>query len=103
MCANEFERVRSEGVSVRSGPIRLAFLPGESTRLGLVVSKRVGNSPVRNRFKRVIREFFRLNRSEFPKGDCVVIVCGNGVEIENEEIREHLVRAAKKLRGGAGR
>lgn len=32
------------------------------TRLGITVSKRVGNAVVRNRIKRIIREYFRLNR-----------------------------------------
>ena len=34
----------------------------ERSRLGITVSKRVGNAVMRNRLKRVIREFFRLNR-----------------------------------------
>ena len=29
------------------------------SRLGLSVSKKVGNSPIRNRFKRILREFYR--------------------------------------------
>jgi ribonuclease P protein component len=40
-------------------------LPGESecSRLGITASKRVGNAVVRNRVKRLIREWFRLNKS----------------------------------------
>lgn len=34
----------------------------DRTRLGITVSKKVGNSVVRNRIKRHIREYFRLNR-----------------------------------------
>ena len=44
------------------------------SRLGVSVSKRVGNAIIRNRVKRLIREFFRLNRPFFPHGyDFVVI------------------------------
>jgi ribonuclease P protein component len=32
------------------------------TRLGITVSKRVGNAVARNRIKRLIREFFRIHR-----------------------------------------
>ena len=34
----------------------------QRTRLGLTVSKKVGNAPTRNRIKRFSREYFRLNR-----------------------------------------
>ena len=38
---------------------------GSQSRLGVTVSKKVGNAVVRNRVKRVIREFFRCNRFRF--------------------------------------
>lgn len=44
------------------------------TRLGITVSKRFGNSVKRNRIKRLIREFFRLNKQQIPKGYDIVIV-----------------------------
>jgi len=33
--------------------------------LGLVVSRKVGHAVVRNRVKRVVREYFRLHQNEF--------------------------------------
>ncbi|MEM7784314.1 MAG: ribonuclease P protein component [Planctomycetota bacterium] len=41
-------------------------------RLGLSIGKKVGNAVVRNRWKRLIRESFRLQKSEFPSLDIVV-------------------------------
>jgi len=41
-------------------------------RLGLTVSRRVGNAVVRNRWKRAIREAFRLVRHRLPPLDLVV-------------------------------
>jgi ribonuclease P protein component len=43
------------------------------TRLGITVSKRIGNSVKRNRVKRLIREFFRLNKALFPQAHDIVI------------------------------
>ena len=36
-------------------------------RLGMTVSRKVGNAVERNRVKRFIREFFRLNYQRFPE------------------------------------
>ncbi|RLC26913.1 MAG: ribonuclease P protein component [Deltaproteobacteria bacterium] len=43
------------------------------TRLGVTVTKRTGNAVRRNRIKRLVREFFRLNKAHFPQGYDIVI------------------------------
>lgn len=45
-----------------------------TTRLGITVSKRFGNSVKRNKIKRLIREFFRLNKQHIPKGYDIMII-----------------------------
>lgn len=44
------------------------------TRLGIKVSKKIGGSVKRNRLKRFIREFFRLNKKRLPKGYDIMII-----------------------------
>jgi len=64
---------------------------GDSTRLGLTVGKRGGNSAKRNRVKRLIREFFRHHKHAMPKGYDVVIVPLHEIQTPSlSKVREEL-------------
>jgi ribonuclease P protein component len=52
-----------------------------NTRLGITVSKRVGNAVTRNRIKRLLREFFRLNKEGFLKGYDVNLIANRGAHV----------------------
>ena len=53
---------------------------GGGTRLGITASKRVGKSVLRNRWKRVVREAFRLLRPELGEPLDVVVIAKKGVD-----------------------
>jgi len=60
-------------------------------RLGITASKKIGKSVKRNRVKRLIREFFRLNKYHFPQGYDLVIIPYKGADgLIYSELQEEL-------------
>ena len=116
-------RKRPEFVRIQGSPVRVttrhlllllavsvvtgaeaALLP---PRLGIVASRKVGPSVVRNRAKRLVREAFRLHPEVFPAGLDVVVIVRPGTHLlglaelaaEIVGASAHLARRARELRG----
>ena len=66
-------------------------------RLGLSVSKRVGNAPCRNRWKRLIREAFRLTRPDLPAGLDLIVIPRFGAEPELRSLMQSLKKLARRV------
>ena len=68
----------------------------EINRLGISVSKKVGNSVVRHRVKRLIKESYRLHENVFNSGlDIVIIARNNCAQASYEEVESALLHLAK--------
>ncbi|HEY3305703.1 MAG TPA: ribonuclease P protein component [Candidatus Binatia bacterium] len=50
------------------------------SRLGITVTTRVGNAVVRNRIKRLVREFFRRRRGAMSQAQDIVVIAKRGAE-----------------------
>ena len=68
----------------------------EKNRLGISVSKKVGNSVVRHRVTRLIRESYRLHEKIFNSGlDIVVIARICAAEVSYREIKNAMLHLGK--------
>jgi ribonuclease P protein component len=50
------------------------------TRLGITVTRKYGNACTRNRFKRMVREAFRLSYQHLPQGLDLVVRPRRGIQ-----------------------
>lgn len=111
---NDFRRVQREGTRIAAGPFvvyalkfgnlsrhRSASESGQAAapRLGVTVSRRIGNAAVRNRLKRRIRECFRTKlKLLLAEGmDIVVIVRTGAAKMRFDAMRDALVHATIAL------
>ena len=69
----------------------------DGTRFGISVSKKVGNSVVRSRITRLLRESYRLSESKFLAGyDIVVIARASAKEATYREVESALMHLLNK-------
>ncbi len=65
-------------------------------RIGISVSKKVGNSVVRHRITRLLRESYRLHESIFNSGlDIVIVARNSAAEVGYYEIESALLHLGK--------
>ncbi len=71
--SSQIQKIRREGVALAAYPFRVFSLKNHLgvARMTVIVSKRSGNSVLRNFVKRTVREFFRKNKASLCGVDFV--------------------------------
>ena len=100
---NEFQRVYRKGTSQANRYLVMYVLENKDrhmeNRLGISVSKKVGNSVVRHRITRLIRESYRLNETSFRQGvDIVVVARPSAKDRSYQEIESALMHLAGRTK-----
>ena len=95
---SDFRSVYRDGKSYANKYLVMYVLENNSdkNRIGISVSKKVGNSVVRHRITRLIRESYRLHENIFNSGlDIVVIARNNAANVGFSEIESALLHLCK--------
>lgn len=99
----EFQHVFKKGKSFANRQFIVYLLKSDQPefRLGLSVSKKVGNAVTRNRVKRFIRQaFLELKEELLPNADYVIIARPQAANLDYHESRkslEHVLKIARAL------
>lgn len=93
----DFQNVYKNGKSKANKYLVMYVLENQldSNRLGISVSKKVGNSVIRHHLTRLIRESYRLNKEMFNSGlDIVIVVRNRAKDCSYHEMEESLLHLA---------
>ncbi len=95
----QFDHVRLRRAVKHAGPLRIAAAPNNlnRSRIGLAVSKRVGNAPTRNAIKRRLREAFRLAQHALPPGYDYTVSIRPHPTVKMQQYKRWLSQAASQL------
>lgn len=94
----EFQAVYRSGKSLANKCLVMYIIPNElnKNRIGISVSKKVGNSVVRHHLARLIRESYRLSEEHFQCGYDIVIIARTGAKEKNyHEVESALIHLGK--------
>ena len=88
----EYQLVRKMGCKYNTPHFVLLVLENsvKNSRLGITVTRKVGNAVKRNRLKRIIREFFRQSQNEYFIMDYSIIARKGSTLLSSLEIKTEL-------------
>ncbi len=95
---DDFRTVYKKGVSYANKYLVMYVIKNNQNknRLGISISKKVGNSVVRHRFCRLVRESYRLHEEVFNSGlDIVVVARTSAKGCNYHEIESALLHLGK--------
>ena len=95
---NDFQVIYKKGKSYANKYLVMYVYENNlnKNRLGISVSKKVGNSVVRHRVTRLVRESYRLHENIFNSGLDIVVIARNGTStVGYAEIESALLHLAK--------
>jgi ribonuclease P protein component len=95
----DFRRAYRGGCTAADSRLLIYGFPNHLpySRLGLSVARKIGRATARNRWKRLLREAFRLTRPELPPGIDLIVIPRGSEEPELKVLRESFHRLTRMV------
>jgi ribonuclease P protein component len=97
---SEFLELTQSGRKLQNDCVIAFFAPGRYNRprLGITVTRKVGSAAQRNRIKRLIREYFRLNRQHLKQNrDINIVAKPKAADLSSEKVFSALQDLFEKI------
>ena len=97
---SEFHELTRSGRKLENDCLIAFIKPGRFNRprLGITITRKVGKAAQRNRIKRLIREYFRLNRQHFNQNwDINIIAKKRAVDLSSPKVLPFLQDLFEKI------
>lgn len=95
---NEFRYVYDRGKSYANKYLVMFFIKNDFgyNRVGFATTKKLGNSVVRSKFKRRMKESYRLNSHKFKQGyDIIFLSRANAKDITYKQVESAILHLGK--------
>jgi ribonuclease P protein component len=105
----EFQKIYNKGKNYWNRNLILFVKKNDLgyTRVGYTITKKIGNSVVRNRIRRQMKEVYRLNFYRIEKGyDLIFIPKKNIIDISFKELESailHIMKLSKVIKKESGK
>lgn len=95
---SQFLNVSDAGKKIHSAHfIILGSAAPEQTKIGITVSRKVGNAVCRNHIRRLVREFYRLNKQQFAVAYYNIIAKKGAEQLNYQQVCKELANALDHL------
>lgn len=98
----DFNKVYRRGRSTANRQFVVYYLANADTKhfkLGVSISKKLGNAVIRNRLKRQIKEIIRLDSGHIKSQiDMIIIVRQQAVAMDYNELRRSLIHVLRRAK-----
>lgn len=98
--SSDFKRLRENGKRLVCGRFVFNWLPlseGSQSKIGIVTTRRLGSSVIRNRARRLLREVYRIHQYDLTQPAEIVLVARNGIkESKFSDVERDYLKALHK-------